>query len=296
MRPFLAPLLAEAGLERTTLLAPLRLLRYPRSFDLAVTNTVSVFKVAAELQAFFAARFSLGFRYPEEKPADRLYDATLPVVPDRHEVDQNLALPEHYLGCTVPEQDRIPAARRKAQCAHPPQAILLHPGSAAGYEYKRWPAKRFVALAKRLSEAGIAIHVLIGPSERSLQKQFGTDASILTPRNPRELFAALRRVDGFVGNDSGPAHLAAFLGLPSVALFGPVDPARAAPRGEGVEIVYNRQECSPCHFDPRSCAEIRCMESITVEQVCEEACDLFGIGRSGPHPPGPPLRQERGGR
>jgi ADP-heptose:LPS heptosyltransferase len=115
----------------------------------------------------------------------------------------------------------------------------LHPGS--GSERKNWPKENFLEVARGAFRLwGLASVVLIGPAEEG-QREFWTKARepFLSVREGLSILEAahiLRRATLYVGNDSGITHLAAALGVPVIALFGPTDPRRWAPRGDRVEI------------------------------------------------------------
>lgn len=107
---------------------------------------------------------------------------------------------------------------------------VLAPG--AGWKAKQWPPERFGGLARRLAKEGIRSLINIGPNELELaevieQTSGGHAQSIRC--NIAQLIALLRRASLFVGGDTGPMHMANLLGVPTVALFGPTDPARNGP-------------------------------------------------------------------
>ncbi len=125
----------------------------------------------------------------------------------------------------------------------PPGAFaLIVPGGSAHRPEKRWPAERFAELARRLSERG-ALPVLVGAAaEASILGAIARgapDAIDLGGRTSLGQVAALaRRASCAVGNDTGPMHIAATVGCPSVVLFGAAsDPRRSAPRGESVAVL-----------------------------------------------------------
>ncbi len=125
-----------------------------------------------------------------------------------------------------------PAAIRALIAADPDGVahdLVLHPGS--GGRLKRWPAARFADLARRSSDP----FVLLGPSEGDLAPAFdGVPVARDWPlRNVVSTLAAAR---GFVGNDSGVSHLASWL-CPTLALFGPTDPAVWAPAGPRARVL-----------------------------------------------------------
>ena len=113
-----------------------------------------------------------------------------------------------------------------------PRFLAVHPGS--GSPSKNWPTSRFLEAAGRL--AGPEPWLLVaGPAEAGLEAPRG---AILAREWPlRVLGAALARAGLFLGNDSGVSHLAAAAGAPTLALFGPTDPALWAPVGPRVTTL-----------------------------------------------------------
>jgi len=83
-----------------------------------------------------------------------------------------------------------------------------------------------------------------------------------------KLAALVSRAGLFIGNDSGCSHLAAALGVPTLALFGPTDPLSWAPRGEKAFWLQGKTDCAPCTpATQRTCQRQRCLEAIEVEAV-----------------------------
>ncbi|MCE9615718.1 MAG: glycosyltransferase family 9 protein [Lentisphaerae bacterium] len=121
--------------------------------------------------------------------------------------------------------------------------VTLHPGS--GSCTKNWPLERFLALADRLAgELDLCPVMVLGEAER-LQREALTRAGCRHPLLPAcdlaALAGVLASVRAHVGNDSGVTHLAASVGVPVVALFGPTDPARWGPRGDGVRVLQSAE-------------------------------------------------------
>ena len=108
----------------------------------------------------------------------------------------------------------------------PPGFVAVHPGS--GSPSKNWPVGRFVEAATRLADGAPWLFVA-GPAEAALATPEGAVAAREWP--PRSFGGALARAGLFLGNDSGASHLAAAAGAPTLALFGPTDPALWAPVG-----------------------------------------------------------------
>ena len=86
--------------------------------------------------------------------------------------------------------------------------------------------------------------------------------------SPALLPALLAELDVVVAPDSGPAHLAAAVGVPTVTLFGPTDPRLTAPRGPKTAAIWTRPVCAPC-FRPRCPIDHRCLRGVSVEEVVE---------------------------
>ena len=121
--------------------------------------------------------------------------------------------------------------------------VAVHPGS--GSRSKNWPAEALAALLDRLPAAlGTAPVVVAGPADGevlgAVLADLPTPPALLRDLPLPELAAVLRQAAAYVGNDSGPTHLAAMLGLPTLALFGPTDPALWAPRGRRVRVVRHQ--------------------------------------------------------
>jgi ADP-heptose:LPS heptosyltransferase len=130
-----------------------------------------------------------------------------------------------------------------AAFALPERFALLIPGSSPDRPYKRWPAEHFGTLAAHLSGRGITPVVLGGPDEGTLADAIlsAEPSSLnLTGRTDLGQLAALaRRAIVAIGNDTGPTHLVALAGCPTVALFSDAsDPAKTAPRGLDVRELH----------------------------------------------------------
>jgi ADP-heptose:LPS heptosyltransferase len=118
-------------------------------------------------------------------------------------------------------------------------AIGIHPGS--GSPRKNWPLERFVQVARLVEQRGVLRPLfLLGEAEGGMDAQLSRlcpGLSCLKGAELLELAGTLSHCRGYVGNDSGVTHLAAALGVPVVAIFGPTDPAVWAPRGAQVRVV-----------------------------------------------------------
>jgi heptosyltransferase II len=190
---------------------------------------------------------------------------------------------EHQTGHYLRIMDRIGASL--SESLEQTDQRVVEPGLAGlcpGAEYgpaKRWPD--FGVAAKLLSERH-GLHWLIfgTATERPLAAEIlgtlrtgGTD---LTGRTSLlELAAQLRRCELLLTNDTGTMHLAAFLGVPAVAIFGSTEPQLTGPIGEGHVVIRHHVECSPCFL--RECPlDFRCMKAVTVEDAVTAVERLLG--------------------
>ena len=127
------------------------------------------------------------------------------------------------------------------------RVIAIHPGS--GSPRKNWPLSSFVALVEQIRKtrlgcplwiAGEADTAIVG----SLEAGLAGAVPVLSGRSLLETAAILSQCRGYVGNDSGITHLAAAMGIPTLALFGPTDPAIWGPRGCRVFILRSQPPTS----------------------------------------------------
>ncbi len=142
---------------------------------------------------------------------------------------------------SVPPADLAWCTGGIARLGLPERIALLVPGSSAHRPAKRWPVARYGALARALAEAGCAPVVLGAASEAALAAEIGRAAPVidLTGRTGfGDLASLARAAQVAVGNDTGPMHLIAASGCPSVVLFSrDSDPALCAPRGPRVVLL-----------------------------------------------------------
>lgn len=161
--------------------------------------------------------------------------------------------------------------------------VGLFPGAEFGAS-KRWPWERFAALATELRRRrpGIQQLVVAGPKEVWTAVRVHEESGHLLPvigpdLDLGQLAGLLSHLDLLVTNDSGPMHLAAALGVPCVALFGPTDPRRTAPAGEGHRVLSTDRWCSPCFRRRCPLLHHRCLRDLGVDQVAA-ACEAILAG------------------
>jgi heptosyltransferase-2 len=177
-----------------------------------------------------------------------------------------------------PERETIRRLLRDAGVADDAHAAVgIHVGAAYGSS-KRWPPERIAELCRLLAARG-AIPVLLGAREDVdvADRLAGeTGARTLVGRDGPELLTAL--LAGFtalVCGDTGVGHLAAALGTPVVALFGPTDPRLSAPRGR-VRVIAHPVACAPCFY--RDCPiDHPCLRGVDADEVREALDGLTAL-------------------
>jgi heptosyltransferase III len=120
------------------------------------------------------------------------------------------------------------------------ETILIHPGS--GSREKCWPADKYLELAQRVRDTGKPVRIILGDAELETWpaariRAFEGVGEVHRPASYVELVDALAGAAMFVGNDSGPSHLAGVLGIPTHCLFGPTSPAVWHPIGPTVNVL-----------------------------------------------------------
>jgi ADP-heptose:LPS heptosyltransferase len=169
-----------------------------------------------------------------------------------------------------------------AECLPAKNGLLvgLHPG--AGRTIKCWPAERFARLADRLIEQLGATVILFGTRydeaevEGVLKHVRHRDqmVSLAYQLTFPQFMAALPRLDFFVGNDSGPTHMAAAAGIPALGVYAAtIDASQWAPLGPQAAVIQRRMMCSPCYLAKRQdCPySVACLNDLSVEEVWEAA-------------------------
>jgi len=164
----------------------------------------------------------------------------------------------------------------------PSKLIGLHPG--AGNPKKRWSGDNFIALGKILTAQGFSLMVFGGPEEKGLAEyvalKTGPGAvSMAGGHDLRAALALIKHCRAFISNDSGLAHCAAALLVPTLTIFGPTDPALSRPYGPSAKAAQNPAECSPCYHpaDKYGCREPGppCLSRVSPETVFREFQKLY---------------------
>ena len=152
----------------------------------------------------------------------------------------------------------------------------------AFWETKLWEDEKFAELCDRIrTELGLGV-VLTGGEAGVLERiraRMKTAAVNLGGRTAlRELAWLYRQACLVVTTDSGPMHIAAAMGTPVVALFGPTDPNRTGPYGPGHRVIRRELSCSPCLR--KRCETKKCMREIGVGEVLDAIREMVSVGET----------------
>jgi heptosyltransferase-2 len=214
-----------------------------------------------------------------------LTDVVKPDLSRVHHADLSLRLLEHIGIPVIPRKKLLSLAPEDSEFGRnffvkndideSDLVVGIHP--RAGAAIKEWGEDRFREVAEKIvSRFGAKVIWFLDPGLASVSFN-GHNRNIVQAALPlRQFLAVLSRCHALVCNDSGPMHMAAGLGVPVVAIFGPELPDWFGPLGAGHQIVIRKgMWCRPCW---RKCkfAEPYCLRLISVEDVMQAVCEAVG--------------------
>ncbi len=235
------------------------------------------FDYALDLQGLFrsgiiarAAGAAVRIGFEEAREGSSLfYTHTVKGGKDIHAVERYLKVPAS-MGCDVAEV-RFPfppiGPKSELMLSFGKDYAVMCPG--ARKPANRWPAERFGELAAMLPLKTVVVG---SKGDRQIAEEVvrtsgGKAMSLAGKTDLRGLIALIRDARFMVTNDTGPMHIAAALGVPVFALFGPANPLRTGPYGAGHTIIRKEMQCSPCY--KRICKAPICMDMIETKEVAE---------------------------
>jgi ADP-heptose:LPS heptosyltransferase len=209
------------------------------------------------------AKSRLGF----PAPTSRLF-LTKPLQPPNPTAHryENWRVLGQALGLELPSREKLPLPTRRRG-----DAILVHTG--ASQPVRIWPVERYRSIVHRLRAKGFQVQVACDPNQEIWWRDTG-EPNLAVPRTIAELLALLENCAVFVGNDSGPGHLAALCGVPTFTVFGPSMPEWFAPLNPNSQWL----EGKPCPYKP--CSDYcrfpapHCMVNSSEEEVSQRV-DAF---------------------
>jgi lipopolysaccharide heptosyltransferase II len=248
-------------------------------FDLAITAGSS--KLMALLVWLSGAKLRVGYATHNWT---RLLTLAVPLNKQQYAANMYHDL-VGYLGTTprLPQMTVNPAdrdwAREFLADARRP-VVVFHPGvSKLSIEkkiIKGWAPERWVELGRRLSAQGATVVLAGGPDDEDIIRLiretggFPYVEAFGKTKGLGQLAALIEQADAIVAVDSAPMHVGVAVGTPTVAIFGPTDPAKLLPAGTVHQAVHvDNLACRPCLWDKRqtSCDELTCLKDLSVDQV-----------------------------
>ena len=200
---------------------------------------------------------------------DLLHAAGIPAV------DQRLEL-------FLAESEYTDASRRFDTAGVTQTGLKVGVFPGAGWKLREWMPDRFAAIGDRLFQHFNAEVLIFGGEKES--ELVHTVANLMDARaipfagnlQVRELAACIEKCDLFLTNDTGPMHIAAAVGTPTVSLFGPGNHIRFQPLGGLHQTIRHDVPCNPCKQFTDKCKDNICMKKITVDEVWQSISDTLG--------------------
>lgn len=188
---------------------------------------------------------------------------------DIHAVDRYLKVAA-FLGCNITEVCfPFPLSFNSSLVTRHPSLsddyAVIVPG--ARWKTKIWPQENFGELSSRLTLSTLIVGSKgdIDAANEIVSLSRGKAISLAGKTDLKELIEIMRHARFVVSNDSGPMHIAAALSTPVFAIFGPTDPVRTGPYGDGHTVIRENIPCSPCF--KKTCGDIKCMRSLSVNKI-----------------------------
>jgi heptosyltransferase I len=213
------------------------------------------------------ARYKLGFSDSNEG-SPFFYTHKIEGGRQIHAIDRYLKLAA-LMGCDI-SQVNFPMPPYPTESplfpALPEDFCIIAP--SAGKAANRWPADRFGELAAGLPLPSVIISNKADTeiADTVVAGSKGMAINMAGKTGLKELVALIARARFFISNDTGPMHIAAALGVPVFAIFGPANPVRTGPYGAIHTIIQTQMDCIPC-YRRKPCEHWKCMKDITVERV-----------------------------
>jgi len=206
--------------------------------------------------------FGFNAEYARESPASWFYSTKVPIR-HYHAVERNLDLAAAAGASSILRTFPLPPGERQAKL---PEGDFVLASPLAGWGAKQWPLEYYAKLADRLRrECGMP---LVVDAPYSLQVP-GAEMHVSTLPG---LIYATRRAAAVVGVDSGPLHLAAALGKPGIAIYGPTDPARHGPYGGTIGVLRSPRAVTHYRRVPEPDSSMR---EISPDQVFEALAPML---------------------
>jgi heptosyltransferase-1 len=201
---------------------------------------------------------------------------------NRHAVEENLDV-VHYLGLPLLPVSFPVKFPELAMTAKAPRVAIV---PVSRRDNKNWPINNFFQTARALQQEFDASIFLFGStadhalcegirSELMAERPQGNVVNLAGKTSLIEMGGWFTKMNLVVVNDSGPLHMAVALGVPVITLFGPTDPLRTGPYGEGHRVITSKVACRPCFARVCKLPEVECMNRISPGEVIEASREVL---------------------
>jgi heptosyltransferase-3 len=257
-----------------------------RGYDLIVHLTEH--PRGAWLARALGARYSVAPKVPGRGAFwTRSFTHLFPLIPRRHQVEVNLDALRRIGLQPTPQEKKVvfvpgaEAERRIAEALGDTPFVHVHPASR--WRFKCWPAEKNAELIDRLAAQGLQTIVTAAPDpdelalvEKILEKTQSQALNLAGKLSIKELGAVAARARLFIGVDSMPMHLAAAMGVPTVALFGPSGETEWGPWNTRSSVVSTTHSCRPCGQDGCGGGKVsECLTMLPVDAVYAAAKEML---------------------
>lgn len=196
---------------------------------------------------------------------------------NRHAIEENMDVVRHLGLPILPPV--FPVTFPMQLVGEPAPRVALIPFSR--WSSKNWPVASFIQAGRNLQEHADASIFLIGGSAESeaceaMAREFkGRAVNLAGKLSLPQLGGLLQAMNLVISNDSGPMHMAASLETPILAMFGPTDPTRTGPRGNGHRVIAGNLHCQPCFSKRCKYKDGSCLRTITPDMVTTIALEML---------------------
>lgn len=265
-----------------------------RQFDTLIDFQNNRWTHAAGFLSQIPHRYGYARKWGRFCLTDAIRDRILPPVEHQFQILKQIGIhpTDDHLEFWITEQDKRNAESLLEQLGIQKPPVGIHIGS--NWQTKRWRGKHIAEFARRIQKDEGRKVLLMGsekeiPFEKEILRLFATRGcatsdfaaqdgvvpplSAIGKTTVRELGALIQRCSFFVSSDSAPLHIAAAVGTPTIALFGPTDPFRHLPPGKKIAALSQKVDCGPC-YRPYCNHHFVCMEKIDPTLVIEKRNEL----------------------
>jgi heptosyltransferase II len=190
----------------------------------------------------------------------------------------HLPVEDNYLEAWISPEETAELFKLAPELATIKKPVLLH--AAAAHPDKVYPLQFWVQIARTLSKSDFTPVFSGAPLDADLYKELERNSGVRCLNlagklSLRQSMALYKQMKLAICVDSGPAHLSAAVGTPTIAIFGPTDPVRWRPFGEQHVALFDQElTCRPCNYN-KTCVDRPCLTQFDPGRVIETAMEVY---------------------